>query len=481
MKFRVVHWVLGFVLLSAGSVHADIGDKVDDWFDGMNYATATAPGVYEGQSARYATLGGFSARAPITQPFNLVSVQTPKFSAGCGGIDFYAGGFSAIDSTEFINNLRAIGQNAGSLAFMLAIQIVSPQLSGVMEDIQTWADKYLNLNMDSCEAASALVGGAYSYLDKSKANCIAARQKNYGEDYSTASFGCTTGGDRTSTVDSDGDANVVEFVKGNLAWYVLMKDPFFDDDQQFSELMMNITGTMILTDADSTTDAGVTPVIITPAIVDTQVKERFNNIYKALLYGRDAVNSLQVYQCGASTTLTPDSCLDVSGAPVTVTPNWDGLYSRVDALLSSIYSKAKSDTALSAAEQGLIASTTVPIYRFISVVSTQFPDSIAFSQISKEYTDLIAQDILTRGLLAVIERVEQRTTMLEKGMALSANVVKYREDLGKVMGGIQKIKSENDKTAEMLVQMRDQIREYERALVPKLGNGVMSAVLWGKD
>lgn len=148
---------IGLTLPSVSS--ADTAAKVNSWFSNMNYATVTNPGVYEGQSARYATLGGVSTRAPITQPFNFINVQTPKFSAGCGGIDFFAGGFSAIDANQFVENLRAIGQNAQSLAFMLAIQIVSPQLSGVMEDINTWAQKLNQMNMDSCQAATALVGG----------------------------------------------------------------------------------------------------------------------------------------------------------------------------------------------------------------------------------------------------------------------------------------------------------------------------------
>ncbi|WP_286842323.1 hypothetical protein, partial [Idiomarina sp. UBA4206] len=42
------------------SVLADTASKVDSWFNNMNYHTVTAPGVYEGQSARFATLGGIS-------------------------------------------------------------------------------------------------------------------------------------------------------------------------------------------------------------------------------------------------------------------------------------------------------------------------------------------------------------------------------------------------------------------------------------
>jgi len=300
MKLRLtLVTALLLVAMPIRTTFADTAAKVDSWFNNMNYANVTAPGVYEGQSARFATLGGISARAPITQPFNFVSVQTPKFSAGCGGIDFYAGGFSAIDSDQFIDNLRAIGQNAQSLAFMLAIQIVSPQLSGVMEDIQTWADKYLNMNMDSCEAASKLVGGALQYLDEEKANCITTRQNDYGEDYSTASFACTTGGSRKTTTGDDGDVNKTDFVKGNLAWYVLMQDPFFQDDLEFAEVVVNIIGTVIISDVPGPSDTPVDVRIIQPAIKDTVEKERFDNIYTALLYGNQATEQLRIYRCNA--------------------------------------------------------------------------------------------------------------------------------------------------------------------------------------
>ena len=60
---------LAFAIYSPALVFADTASKVEGWFNNMNYQTVTTPGVYEGQSARFATLGGVSARAPITQPF----------------------------------------------------------------------------------------------------------------------------------------------------------------------------------------------------------------------------------------------------------------------------------------------------------------------------------------------------------------------------------------------------------------------------
>ncbi len=65
-------------LMLSGPVPADIEAKVKGWFDRMNYANITEPGVYEGQSARYFTAGGVSMRAPITRPFHFIDVQKAK-------------------------------------------------------------------------------------------------------------------------------------------------------------------------------------------------------------------------------------------------------------------------------------------------------------------------------------------------------------------------------------------------------------------
>lgn len=469
-----------YVFAISCPVFAGVADKVEGWFDGMNYSNITAPGVYEGQSARYGTLGGISARAPITQPFKFVSIQTPKFSAGCGGIDFYAGGFSAINADQFTENLRAIGQNAQSLLFMLAIQVVSPQLSGAMEDIQDWANKYLNMNMDSCEAASKMVGGALQYFDEEKANCITTRQNDYGEDFSTASFACTTGGARKKTKGRDNDKNQLDFIKGNLAWYVLMQDPFFRADPEFAQLVMNIIGTMIITDDGRSSDSPVKFRVIEPAIKDKIEKERFNNIYNALLYGKASISKLRIYKC-RDLRAVKDACVDIEDKLTETTPSWAGLYSKINELVDSIANKIESDAKLTTMELGLVASTEIPIYRFISASTTYFPRGTSISKLAKEYTSLIAHDILLRSLSAVIEKVEQLTSNMNNGMAEAKRIVAFRGDLETVLSGLSNKRQDNEYKAQQHLQMQEQIYLYERELLPKLGGEIVTAAMWGNE
>jgi len=462
----------------ASHVNGSTADKVGDWFDNMNYSNITKPGVYEGQSARYVTLGGVSTRAPITQPFDFVNIQTPKFSAGCGGIDFYAGGFSAVDADQFVNNLRAIGQNAQSLAFMLAIQVVSPQLSGIMEKVQNWANKYLKMGMDSCQAASGLVGGALEFFDKEKANCIASRRSQHGEDYVTASYACTTGAQKNSTVGSDSDVNEVDFVRGNLAWYVLMQDTFFSNDTQFAELVMNITGTLIAElEVPSDPESALDISYIEPAIKDAVVKERFNNIYNALLHGDQTNTNLSIYRCQPISS-SPDGCKTISTNLQQVNPDWTGLYQRVEEMVNSIAGKVYTDTALTEEEKGLISSTSIPLYRFLSAATTYYPSSMDISGVLGEFSEFIAQDILLGSISAVIQKLEQRSSMLKKGMSQAQKVKEYRADLHGVLNGLAILRKDNEYSAEKLVLMQQRIATYERALLPKIGEGIVTASMW---
>lgn len=460
-------------------VFADTASKVNSWFNNMNYANVTMPGVYEGQSARFITPGGLSMRAPVTQPFHFFDVQTPKFSAGCGGIDFYAGGFSAIDTDQFVENLRAIGQNAQSLAFMLAIRVVSPQLSSVMEEIQTWANKFNSMNISSCEAAGQLMEGALGDFMSEEANCVLMRVSQNGEDYNTAQYNCKNGGKRKETVDADGTKDVLDFMRGNLAWHVLMQDPFFQADPDFAEVVMNITGTLILKDAPGGSDSGIEPTYLAPAIVLDVKKERFENIYAALLYGNKATEKLKIWQCDGGAVANNDGCNSLDPDVQEITPNWVGLYTRVEDLMQSIMQKIESDTALTLEEKGLIASTSIPVYRFIAAATTYFPKGTNLSTISNEYTTLIAHDILLRSLSAIIQKVEQRSLMLKKGMAEAPRISAFREDLEKVMQGLANLRKKNEYTAAQLVSMQEQILKYEKALLPSIGGKIVEASLWG--
>lgn len=474
---KVSLFLLGASIAASVSVSADTGSKVNDWFNNMNYSNVTKPGVYEGQSARYYTLGGVSTRGQISRPFNFVNIQTPKFSAGCGGIDMFAGGFSAVNADALTAQLRAIGQNAESLAYMLAIQIVSSQLSGVMETIEGWANTFNKFNMDSCEAATAMVGGALDIFGADEGSCTVKRMSQFGEDWTTANNNCTTGGKRQETQQAAGAE--IAFSRGNLAWYVLMQDPFFKTDTQFAEMVMNITGTLIVSDAGSDDDDPIQIRVIEPAITDVIRKERFENIYAALLYGRQATQPMKIYRCQPASS-DPNSCMTATDGLQDVAANWDGMHKRIEDLVKSIVSKIYSDTALDAQEKGLIATTSIPLYRYLAATAAYFPKGSDVSSMTRQYTELIAEDILIRSLQSIVETVEQSSSNLKDGMGQSKRVQQFREDLERVMQGLAEMREKSEFDIEQYFVMQQRIQLYEKALIGKLGSGMVTSALWGQ-
>jgi conjugative transfer pilus assembly protein TraH len=472
-------WIIGACL--AANSYADTAEKVQKWFFDMNYSNITEPGVYEGQTARYATLGGISMRAPITQPFRFVNVQTPKFSAGCGGIDFYAGGFSAINADQFVANLRAIGQNAQSLAFMLGIQVVSPQLSGVMEQINGWAQKANALNIDSCQAATQIVGGTLDMFGAKEGNCTVKRMNDFGEDWTTANYNCTTGGKIKETEAAGASPNSVAFVRGNLAWTALMQDPFFSEDLDFAELILNLTGTLIISDANVNDDSPSIIRSIDPTIDENgALTERGQNIYTALLMGDESESNISYYRCSKDRVSDPDGCSQMTDELQTFTPNWAGLKNRVRSEVVGIVNNIYDDVALNPTQIGIISSTKIPLYKYLAATAAYFPRGFDVATITNDYTDLIAQDILLRNLSAVIEKARQTVSSMPNNMGASLEAIAFREQMAKILKGISVLKDKNNNDADLFFAMQGRIQNYERAVMSRLSSGMVQSSMWGR-
>ncbi len=484
---RYLFFLLTLLFLQPNPAGAGIGDKLDDWFNNQNFNTSTRPGVYETQSARYATLGGISYRAPIFQPYQFLNIQTPRFSAGCGGIDLYTGGFSVMNASQFVDALRAIGQNAASLAFMLAIQIVSPQLSGIMENIQSWANEYLTMGMDSCEAATKLVGGALEYFGQKEGNCTIKRMQTTGEDYNTANHYCTTGGRIKATEASGGgEEDQIEFTKGNLTWFVLMQNPFFRTDTQFAELIMNIVGTVIYRDAGGV-DTDPTALNHIPAALndDGTPNPAFENMIAALMHGSDAAVQLQIYRCTLATA-APMGCQTIHADRQSINPaTWGtGLHGKIKTLVQSIVSKIRSDAALTTTETGLIGASKIPLYRFLTAASAAFPNapgsSIDVSELTDKYTNLFARNILLTSLNNVLGMVEYQILNLPNKMSKANNIKEFHPQLKGAIKGAAAMTKETEDEAEQYFELLKQIRQYEKEIMTNLGKGFMAAARWGR-
>lgn len=145
-------------MMTTAPAHANLSDELDGMF-----ANVTAPGSFNTTLRNGWSGGGVGIRAPIRN-ITIISFDPPRLSAGCGGIDFFGGSFSFINSEQLIALFRAIAANAIGVAFRAAIDAINPQLGKIMGDFQQIIQ---NLNQglsNTCALASTIVRNTASYM-----------------------------------------------------------------------------------------------------------------------------------------------------------------------------------------------------------------------------------------------------------------------------------------------------------------------------
>ncbi|MEC9357544.1 MAG: conjugal transfer protein TraH [Pseudomonadota bacterium] len=447
---------------------ADLGEDLEAFFGDMNYANVTQPGVYEGQSAGYFTGGGLYVRNPVRE-FDLVNVQMPRFRAGCGGIDMYLGGFSYIDSDMFVELLRSIGENATGLAFMLAMQVVSPQITESSAKLNSWAQEYLMNDINSCEAATSMLGGALEMAGATEQACILNRTQNLGEDYATAKVACR------NNPNDDGaaaDAPRLLFTRGNLAWRAMMKIPFFQSDLDLAEAVMNLTGTLIVeADTDSADPAPQFRRI--PSLLVASGGSAEN---AALLTAMIEGGSADIYTC-VDASASENACEQTSASPEAVTiSSSQALQPKVESLLMGLVEKLRDDSGSPTDDElGLIRSTSLPVYKYLTVSTAYFPTN-AESE-AKQYSFLIAKDLLYVYLTDLLRAVEAGAARMQDNAGQST-VAGFLVDIREARRAISQAQGKVRDDFQFALDMTNRTRNYEHALVSRLSPTVVQAALY---
>lgn len=463
------------------SVNASLNSEVGTWFTNQDYANVTPAGSFETQAGRMYTGGGISTRSQVSPVFELVNIQSPKISAGCGGIDIFTGGFSHINADQFVESLRAIGQNAKSLAMMMAIKIVTPQLEDLMNKVKGFADRFNQFQTDSCQAASALLETGTRSLGWTE-SCVTLRMERLGETRATAENSCTTGGKGIPSLSSNETMNRKAFVEGNLVWNVLMQDPYFRNDLDLSELLMNITGTVILDKGTSSDPEPKVKAKITSIIGNDYTSEQFKNIFNALYLGNKSSERLTMYKCAANDRSSNlKSCVSLS-QPQTINVNWEGMKTKVDKILSSMTDKIISGQGrFTATEVGLIESTNLPIYRFISAATAS--DMFIYTannNPAEQFGNLIAQDIVLKNLQNLVEKVQFRVENDTNNLSDDVTFKDFAAQLKDVRIGLNQQQFRVEREAELIAKMQNDIIQYEKRILSKVQARYVEAAKFGK-
>lgn len=225
---------------------AGIEKDMANMFNSMGVGTqVTEAGAFHGQTGSLYTGGSLSMRAPVSD-VSLLNIQLPSVTAGCGGIDFFGGAFSFANKEQFIQFTRNLGNNAAGVAFDLALKALDPMIQDAIGGIRDLVNRVNNANLNSCEAAKQIVGGAAGMLGSAiNQNCRAsAVQTGRAEDGSHSNWLCTYSNNLVAEADKMRNKNTpqdtISFTGGNLTYEAIKRaygEPSQDDMNFYIALM----------------------------------------------------------------------------------------------------------------------------------------------------------------------------------------------------------------------------------------------------
>jgi len=383
--------VLLSLLAASGPARADAGSRMDAYWSGaLGKASATGPTAYQGQVANYYTMGNLSWRAP-QKNLQVASVQLPAMSSGCGGIDIFSGGFSFINASALVAELKSIATSAVGYGFSLALQTLCPQCHKIMTELQDFAQKINATNIGSCQAASAMVDNLFNRTDASVHQMCSELGTGHGyfsdmvQGWAQCQASPAAGLGRAV---GDGEREFVP-VNKNIGWEAIRKVPYLSSDTNFSLLVMTLSGTVVERCAGDGA-GGCSFQAIAPAADSAAA-------LTALLDG----GSFQGIACDDL-----DQCLSPTplGTSFTI-PQTSAFKGKVLALLLDIVSRVQARQPLTTDEQNFLQAAPVPLLKMAKNYVTYEGATLAQQDLG-QYADAIATMVALYFVEETIQQVQ---------------------------------------------------------------------------
>jgi len=424
------------------SCQAGMKEELHKFFESCGSdSNSNSADIYQGQKAGYATGGGASVRNRVmnTHP---VTINLPKFDAGCGGIDIYAGGFSFVDSQKLVENLKTIASNAAGFAFLLSLETVSPQTSNNIKQLQSWANMINSAGINSCEVASQLVGSVWPQKTMAKEQiCRLTGVNGLGlSDYIQARHDCSTKKNTSDVKNQLVDSGILS-EEYNIGWEAIRQDAEFATNKELAEIMMTLMGTFVTTSEADEAKGSFYPSKITD-----------DSFLKILLEG----GSTTLYKCEDA-----KQCLVVREEPTTIslTDSWIG---KVKNLLTSMQEKIFLDEELSPEEIKFLTKSSLPLYRIVNVLSAHKKGYCPLDLL--QVAEVVAMDMLSQYLRESIDKVREGCQRLRWSQLYAAEIDEYLVQLDRVEKKVNYYETRNMARKDKETQIMDKIDAFEKYL-----------------
>lgn len=399
--------LLACMLSASIKAQAGINEDLNDFVNGLGYAgNVTSPAAFESQAAGFFGGGSLYARNQVHQ-YQLVQLDLPSYRAGCGGIDLYMGAMSFISSEKLVDLGRSVMTNGGAYAVDVMLATTIPELKQVRDFLQSAEQAANHSSLNSCEMAQNLVGGIYPKTTASQQKICADQGMHGGKtlfsDYVDARMKCSGDGFQESMEQARNDESRKKQVvyNKNIVWSILQSKSFLASDPELAELVMSLTGTLIIDKEGKATNV--------PSLASSA------NLINSILGSPGSNPTVKIWRCtepGSSS-----NCLSVALKDITIKEE-KTLTARVRKIIESINSNLIEDKKPSNEEINMLSMTSIPVMKFLAVLnSTQYGGAAVDME---EYAALIAHDFLQNYLSELLQEVANATM----GSELNEDLIK---------------------------------------------------------
>ena len=378
------------------------------------------PEIWEDQLGGFGTGGSIHVRTPSSN-LQLMTIDPPSFSSGCGGINAYFGGFGYINGRQLQELMKNIGSSAASYVTMLTIKSISPQISDLLENLEAMARSINSQNINSCQLGASIASGLFPKNEQSQRLACQARKMGNGgvgehvSNYFTARYECSDSEKMEATNNANSKDQPMLPQEYNLVWHALSKEAN-GLSRQDKEFLLSLSGTII---AKSGKNGGVSfthkgSLAINEKVLDT------------IVFGGNGSDQLKLYRCD-----NPDLCLN----PVVQSQGFrkeDTMLYKISEIIASLEQKilfenSGSNTTLSDAEKDLITKSSIPILKLISLNAGLKGHGVKYTV--EDYAEALAFDYVIGYLDSLIDFVYRALGNLEHAQVEGDTIKDFKQEI----------------------------------------------------
>ena len=487
------------LILIFSFANADLSDFMRDFKNNILNSGSSSEGkdIYNATNRHFITGGSFRYSIP-NRNMNLVNINPPDVSLGCGGISITLGAVSSLNFDYLVDKLQTFIKLAPLVAINLVISNLSEKLASVTSYAEEISDIINMLNMDTCSLAKASVGYvvkqtgliadhevrtslAYSdhfqYLKKIQdsandlKNDLEKYVQNVGGAVRDASglYSCLAIGDSDKRKDciSRLTGEMLFMEKGIIAYSLALSkeyntSPFSD----FEHVIRAYVGDLIFDPTQNKIDY-VRPVC----------KMKIPNVIQFDKVMESFVTSKLVYSPGDFISIATQNregrCGKIS--------LWD-LYNDYRGIFRGLYNRIKTGQPLTTEQYKLLSIIDIPVaYYYKSLARLEYLDS-SYSYLSTDFIDRLSYYFLLKTVFLSIKRLSaQVLASVNKLISVSSQseayesykdlLFAYRKDLEDFVRSVSYVYSKIDeKNKDIYSEFFKKVQEADEKFIKYLRN-----------